>query len=263
MKIPWDDEADAEAVVTDKLGGTVRDDRDPGGGAEQVRDFHLDTDTTSIAFEVTRHTDGTQEATLDAIDKLNWRFDALAFDWYLGMRDGFNAKRLHRSIPKVFGQLESTGIRDAHFTYDEDLPAEVPEVLIGMLQSLGVKYVRRGDPAGPEGALVHPRPSGGGGSTASVLLVELAEREAIDAGNLKKLQRADADERHLFIWVDSKATTTFAAFVADLPKLAPKLPAGVDAVWVVEAIAEPSARVWQYHRRHGWRDLGRWRRQVH
>ncbi|MBI1843755.1 MAG: hypothetical protein HYR89_03960 [Actinobacteria bacterium] len=43
MKIPWDEQA-AERVVIEKLGGTVRYDRDPGGGAEQVRDFHLETE---------------------------------------------------------------------------------------------------------------------------------------------------------------------------------------------------------------------------
>ncbi len=261
VKIPWDEQADAEAVVVEKLGGEVRDDRDPGGGVEQVRDFHLETDGIGIAFEVTRYTEPLQEATLSTVDKLDWRFIDLGFDWYLGMRPSYDVKRLHRSIGALLVRVEATGVIDERLVYDDDPPSEFGGDLVDALRALGVKYLRRDDAAGSGGGVVSPNPTGGAGATGPSALVELAEREAGESGNLLKLEAATAEERHLFIWVDTKQTTTYAAFSFGLPGESPVLPECVDAVWLVEAV-RPTARVWQYHRAHGWRDLDRWRSSI-
>lgn len=255
MKIPWDEQADAERVVIEKLGGTVRDDRDPGGGAEQVRDFHLETEQGGIAFEVTRHTNESHEATLTEVDKRKWRFPDLQFDWLIGTRLTYSVKQLHANIAALLTRVEATGVVYAHIVYDDDLPVALTADLIDALRAVGVKYFWRCDVADPTGGLVIPNVAGVGGTTSASLLIAAAVREANDPGNLKKLRNAIADERHLFIWIDHKQSAAAAAFGFGLPEDPPALPDGVDAVWCVETL-QP-ARVWRYHREHGWRDLGR------
>lgn len=256
IKIPWDEQADAEAVVIEKVGGTVRDDRDPGGGAEQVRDFHLETEQAGIAFEVTRHTNEGHEATLTEVDKRAWRFPGLQFDWLIGTSQTYEVKQLHAEIAELLTRVEATGVVKAHIVYDDDLPVALTADLIDALRAVGVKYLQRYGVADPTGSQVVLNVAGVGGTTSASLLIAAAEREANDPGNLKKLRNAIADERHLFIWLDHKQSAVAAAFGFGLPEVPPVLPDGVDAVWLVETLRP--ARVWRYHCEHGWRDLGRW-----
>ncbi len=104
-------------------------------------------------------------------------------------------------------------------------------------------------------------------STRPSTVVELVERHAALPDNVKKLcAAAGRTERHLFVWVETSAHFAVAAFSisnvlpdgAGLPDRAPTLPDCVDAVWAVTAY--DTAHIWQYHRAHGWRDLGRWSR---
>jgi hypothetical protein len=79
---------------------------------------------------------------------------------------------------------------------------------------------------------------------------------------LAQLSKAEADERHLFIWVEYAQAETLAALAfADgtLPGVVwpePVLPAPIDAVWVVDAAFPTTIRI--YRRGERWVVQGPW-----
>lgn len=66
--------------------------------------------------------------------------------------------------------------------------------------------------------------------------------------DVAKLQRADADERHLFIWSGTHSTgqvelRALGLDVSGLPQRAPRLPEGITHVWVAPQAMRPSRTV--------------------
>jgi hypothetical protein len=82
------------------------------------------------------------------------------------------------------------------------------------------------------------------------------EQAAVD--NLDKLRRAEADERHLFIWVGHRhATLGTWKFEEHLPTLPLNIPEGVDAVWIAptwhgDELSVITDRVWCFRPGEGW-----------
>ena len=122
--------------------------------------------------------------------------------------------------------------------------------------------------AGPEGGEVVMGEASQAGATGPSVVVDLVERHTTRADNIAKLSAAsDRSERHLFIWVENSQHAAVATFAfsnllpdgAHLPDRAPVLPHCVDVVWTVTGY--DNAHIWQYHRLHGWRDLGTCRRE--
>jgi hypothetical protein len=57
---------------------------------------------------------------------------------------------------------------------------------------------------------------------------------------VKKLRETKADERHLFVWIDSSHDEAEPAFATLPPPKAPTLPEGVDVLWLVELTGWPN-----------------------
>lgn len=285
-KRPWDSEARAAEIVSAHLGGTSRR-VDPGGGAAQVHDFDVDlSDGATIAVEVTRHNVPSSLAVLSEIDKRDWHFPQLRYDWVIDMIETYNVETVHREVAGLIATIEGAGIESlllrgplfsptlADDELDDD-ERETKELLARTdtraaaerLWDLGARLIYRLVPAVGQAGEAILGDASRAGSTGASLIVEVVEQHAAKPDNKAKLEAAmEQAERHLFIWVETSQHAAVAAFGfssvlphgAGLPELAPQLPDAIDAAWVVTAY--DSARIWQYHRAHGWRDLGKWRR---
>ena len=81
--------------------------------------------------------------------------------------------------------------------------------------------------------------------------------ERLPGRKAAKLARADATERHLFVWIDFSQKITLAELgYTTLPEAEPVLPASVDMAWIAEAFCP--GRVLSYRRGGGWADHGTW-----
>jgi hypothetical protein len=80
----------------------------------------------------------------------------------------------------------------------------------------------------------------------------LVERHAHASDNLKKLDAADADERHLFVWITgSHPQAELAMHACGPPASAPVLPEGVDVVWA----QNESGHLWRVRRGDDWEEI--------
>jgi hypothetical protein len=91
---------------------------------------------------------------------------------------------------------------------------------------------------------------GHGGLTADVDEVNrLVERHAHASDNVKKLGAADADERHLFVWITgSQPKAELAMHTGPPPASPPALPPGLDVVWA----QNESGHLWRVRRGGNW-----------
>lgn len=270
-----------------RLGGTVRR-VDSGGGAEQRHDFDLTLSSgETIAVEVTRHNLPGSLAVLSEVDKRDWRFPILGGVWVVDMIPVYNVGAVHREISahlKAFEDVHIERLLLRGFLFDESLTADeldaderrdrellrrtaTTESAVRVYE-LGARLVYRLADAGPEGGEVVMSEASQASATGPSVVVDLVERHTARADNITKLSAAsDRSERHLFIWVENSQHAAVATFAfsnllpdgAHLPDRAPALPHCVDVVWAVTGY--DNAHIWQYHRQHGWRDLGTWRRE--
>ena len=101
---------------------------------------------------------------------------------------------------------------------------------------------------------------GTGGFIRSTELTELVERAVHD--NLEKLASAQADDRHLFLWITPSDLGNSAKLaLQQLPDERPRIDCAVSVVWV--ALWSPnfnseiqSMRLWSVSVAHGWQDHG-------
>jgi hypothetical protein len=81
------------------------------------------------------------------------------------------------------------------------------------------------------------------------------EREALN--NSEKLTAAEANERHLFLWVDDTDPTSVEELTNfRLPKANPELPVGIDVVWVALWMRNVNSQSNTYALWHVTPDLG-------
>jgi hypothetical protein len=80
----------------------------------------------------------------------------------------------------------------------------------------------------------------------------LVERHAHASDNVKKLAAADADERHLFVWITgSHPKAELAMHTGPPPTSRPVLPDGLDVVWV----QNESGHLWRIQHVGNWEVL--------
>jgi hypothetical protein len=75
--------------------------------------------------------------------------------------------------------------------------------------------------------------------------------------NADKLRKADAQERHLLVWVDASGPE-LAMFTQPPPSHAPELPEGIDVVWAATRGKRPGElceRLWRLRPPGGWENL--------
>lgn len=252
VRLDWDDERDAAFVLRHFLGGTVTP-RDPRGGANQIHDFDLSLpDGRTVPVEVTRHTSEAYQARLGAAERMQWHFENLRFDWHVGMLPGFRVKQIHRDLPGLLRRLEDAG-RETLLVQRE--LEDNPSGLVEELDSLGARIVYRLGDADERGGLIDLGDAPVAGVTAADLVVHVASLHAALTDNQAKLAAAsDADERHLFIWVESDQHAVTAAMSGPLPIGAPSLDPLIDSVWLATGFR--TSRVWRLSQTAGWSDVG-------
>ena len=248
----WD-EKHAEQIVRERTGGTTRT-RDVPGAPPGTHDFDVVRPGGRIlAVEATLHTDPEQLRLYAAIRQYGeWIFPELICSWYLILDPAATRARELRA--------EAGTLLARHPIVQADTDGFRPRA-DSRLHQLGVRGVRKlprlhppqviCEPDDFDSAVLEPQD----GRAIAGVIEHLAGRKA------GKLARADADERHLFAWIDFFQKTTLADLGrTGLPQANPSLPAPVDAVWIAEAFCP--GRVLTYSHRNGWTDRGTWQSEV-
>jgi hypothetical protein len=257
--VPWDEQADAERIVTRVLGGSVDPgSRDPGGGSQQRHDFDVIlSNGRVIAVEVTQHTSKKYLDMLGAIDRCDWDFSQLHYDWNVSIVGTLNVREVEKRIAGPLARLESRDLESLVWRQPTDLAAQLTaEELdaVEELHKLGVRIAFRSSSRSGAGGHVHVGEAARAGSIGPEAVVAAVEDCAADTGNEQKLSNATyADERHLFVWMTNPTAAYDAMTVGGLPDTAPVLPPSVDAVWAARAAGR--FRTWLYRRDEEWRDL--------
>lgn len=248
----WD-EKHAEQIVGEKTGGLAHT-RDVPGAPPGTHDFDVVLpDGRILAVEATLHADPDQFRLYAAIRQYGeWIFPELTCSWYLILDPAATKVRdLH---------AEAGVLLSSHPGVLADLDGFRPRAE-SRLHQLGVLGVRKLSQLHPPQVVCEPDYFDArdldphGGRTITKVIEQLADRKA------DKLARADADGRHLFVWIDFLQKGALADLGYNgIPRANPRLPASVDVVWIAEAFSP--GRVLTYARHNGWTDHGTWRSQV-
>jgi hypothetical protein len=221
-------------------------------------DVHL-ADGRTVAIEVTRFTDDRYVQQRAEIQKRSWVFPNLQRGWSLIVQARTPIGQLHQEVGNLLEVLEAKQVQRLRMKPRPDSPTD-PAVkgAFKRLAELGVVTLGALG-AIPAGQLILSTYQPGG-STGQDLIVEMID--SMVQNKLDKLLRAEADERHLFIWVEVAQPMTRAALafadgsVRGLVLPDPVLPDGIDAVWIVEAALPTPIRV--YRMGQGWTVQDSW-----
>jgi hypothetical protein len=146
--------------------------------------------------------------------------------WYLGPTKNAPVNKLRREVDECLAKLEAAGVSsfNAHML-------EVPDQFIVELERLGLESGEVVPFVGP-GTIQIGLPSDGGfvGMAAvNEAVLEAAKRP----DNLRKLSSGTAEERHIFVFVESSAGAPYVAlFLSDELPPAPCPPPPITHLWV-------------------------------
>lgn len=245
-----DDEEDAAKVITAVLPGTIIP-RDPGGGSIPVHDFDVEVHAgRSIAVEVTRYNvEAEVRQRAKAIRGVR-RDPSLVFNWHLSMQRRYDPEDLLAQAPVLLADLEQRGVEPDDL--GESMRAGA-DVALAALARLGVRFAYHRGRAGAGGGSIEIGDAPRVGVSSPDVIIKAVEACALRKGKAEKLAAADADERHLFLWIETSRDAAVAAMSSDLlPVRAPDIPELIDAIWLATRLEHP--RVWQYGRQEGWFD---------
>lgn len=215
--------------------------RDVPGAPDATHDFDVLVSGKRVALEVTRAADKHVLSTRDAAFRRTFPAPALANSWTLSIRTIGAAlpavNKIAKKSPSLLAVLEQHGMSEVdRQLYPGQAPAAVVDASTNLVL-LGVSRARVWDVDGPPQLFF----IGHGGVSADA---DAVNRLAVEhaAKNADKLLAAQADERHIFIWMDSsQPDAELAMHTGPPPDAAPVLPDGVDVVWV----ANPSGHLWR------------------
>ena len=261
-----DRECEAAWTVAALLHGSpIR--RDKEGASDGTHDFDVHRDDGRIiALEVTSSTVREIAEMWDAIHRLDWHFHELSQSWSVSLSaaqpgsPGALVGRFRQRAPRWLAVLDRERpplsgdvIGSPH---DEHL-SDVAREAISELRHLGARH------ASPIGTMtdtpyvISVGMSGPLGPTDGSSIIADVERAVTE--NLAKLRRADADERHLFVWVDmSDPASEVAMGTFSVPDRSPSLVKDVDSVWVGWWMSNvtPESHIyvlWRWNAEDGWR----------
>lgn len=196
---------------------------------------------------------------LGALGKRNWEASSLKRVWSLTIphpeagEPAVQISALHRRVEGLLRILEDDGVSSFGRGY-VPLPSGEPSAkgqdAIARLLALGVTAATAvGDADPPAQGYIGIGLVGGAGWVDRNAL-NASAKEAVDA-NLAKLLKADADERHLIMWVDpTNFSGEFAMWDSQLPTEVPTFDDRVKAVW---------AAIWGPHVSYGSNAARLWR----
>lgn len=189
-----------------------------------------------VALEVTQAMVAEEIEAWKLLAGRDWQPKLVTMHWHLSVVKVPNVRQL---VAAVEAQLV---VLEGHEVYAMDR-AEPPEAgtdspdALRAIQELGRLGVRRasGFPETPPSITIGSTSTG---TTSSDLVNRAVEAEAQKEDNRRKLREADADEAHLFVWIDSTKEQASVAMSDDAPPAAPVLPTEITTAWV----ALPSGR---------------------
>ena len=225
--------------------------RDLRGAPDGTHDFDVLLSCKCAALEVTRAANERVLSTLAAAFGSAFPAPGLVNSWLLSIPTVGPApsavKAIVKRSPSLLAVYEQHGLSE---TNGQLYPGQARAAVVDAgttLVRLGVSRAHVWGVDGPPQLWF----IGHGGVSADVDAVNrLAAEHA--AGNADKLLAAQADERHLFIWMDaSQAEAELAMHTGPPPDSPPVLPHGVDVVWV----ANPSGHLWRSRPPGSWEVL--------
>ncbi|WP_419842780.1 hypothetical protein [Candidatus Poriferisodalis sp.] len=240
----WDPEVAGARLVSQLEGGTAyRHDHNDG---TSKHDFDISvSNNRAIALEVTQHVDSEREQQRGEIDKRDWDFPMLRQDWFADIVESARVGEMYKQLPNLLRQLETQGISDAGLGFTALRQPEIATNEIDRtLARLGVLNCRPYPAEAERGYIVLDtwnELTSFGVTTAA----EAVRRHAwVRSDNRRKLGHASsANERHLFIWIDSATRPRVDIEVChkrgELPNALPALPDEIDVVWLAVNFASP------------------------
>ncbi len=256
----------AATAVAQQLGGEARP-RDVRGAPDGTHDFDIAVvDGKVIALEITtaahrpwvqlNHRVAKQRVTTTPELENTW----LLLGSY-GYRDpnrgsDIDITALLRKARHHLRRLEETRHEGFDPTTDE---AEAPMLIaaaIAGLRRMGISSAHRCIGGSGPARVVLGNPTGYGGFVNPEWINGVVEHEVTQ--NLAKLERAGADERHLFVWMDISAGAAGISIASDrLPATAPTLPPTITTVWIgfrgQDSDGQPEvATLWRYSQSGAW-----------
>lgn len=247
-----DREKAAAKIAAGVLGGKWQA-RDVDGAPDRTHDFDVElADGHVVALEVTAATDEEVQKLRAAAFGRRYPGRGLADDWliFVGERPGgeqVNIGKLMRGIVSALQVFERYGLEysDTRVSPRDRMPPpgtpqEVADEMMKQYE-LGAAMARRLGPRQSSEAELFPH-TGHFINANLEKINELIETEA--KANSEKLAGAEADERHLFIWLSPTHGDAVAeAFLRGPPERPPTLPDGVDVAWLAAPAAQRFWRV--------------------
>jgi len=262
----------AGEIVAHALGGLVVP-RDVKGAGDETHDLDVvDVPRLGrVAVEVTSAGDQALESLHSAGFRRKHLAKTLRSDWWVGLpNDG--ELRIRKTLAKAEPHvrvLEDHGVKNIggvapghrHVRFGASDPIAAAS---RALFEIGVTYARRlsGPPPGEVAEFILAF-HGGAGSDFAALYALL---EACAEANAAKLSKADAEERHLFVWIRPSASDAELAFsTLSPPTVTPALPDALDELWLASRPTTPGAafaRLWRLRPPAGWENLTPWPASV-
>jgi hypothetical protein len=244
----------------------VRADRlEPPAVPDGTHDINLWLpDERCIAVEVTRVLRDRELAQIHA--ESGWLTRRLKLDWLVRLRDEFvvvggRRELVDRELSIIEAGLDSFPVGPFQGNVEIFYVDPIPE----KLSAFGVVEIGYAACFGSSAhVLFRYLPSG-----AAPMEDAFDEIEHALAKNSAKLQRADADERHLFVWIVSPHPTLGTwLFNEHLPTRRLRLPPAIDAVWVAPTNYGDRAvvftdRAWTFRNSDGWTYQNKWEELFH
>lgn len=236
-------------ILRHRLGGSVTQ-RDVPGAPPQTHDLDVKlSDGSLIAVEVTSLTHPEAQAFWRAVASDCWSAPTLSKSWVLDVDPKARIKTLRGEVVNLLREKEQAG--------ENEFGRGSGSGGLGAGEGLGVRSGRAYDWSPP---YIY---------VTSVGDLEWADVEDLRRGvegvawasdNRKKLARANAQERHLVVWVDLLNTKIVAALEAMKIGKLPSgccLPPEIDVIWVAQPTQADKGRIvceelWRYDRGGGW-----------
>lgn len=200
-------------------------------------------DGRTIGLEVTQSADSAEIEAWKQIQRQKVEsYAALRRWWSVGLRPAARVDRAHRQVPSLLVDLERLGQTEHRWLNNPSgAPNADPEIA-----AVEARLVRSGVDHAASWPVQSEQPGGysfvvhkDGGPFDEEDIVHAAAYELHKYDNLRKLSEMDADERHLFVWIDHTAGTPWAALRSmfnPLPRI--QVPDFVTTVWVAARVAD-------------------------
>jgi hypothetical protein len=233
------------------------------GGAEiasrtEGHDFDLRLhDGRVICLEVTQAMVAGEIEAGKALNKETWAPKLVTCHWHLSLIKVPRVKRLVEAVERSLTILEGERVYSMDRRNSPE-PGEEPSLTAqGAIQELYSLGVRRATGFPGTSPLITFGCSSIGNTTPE-LVNSAVLAEATKPDNLRKLRDSEADETHLFVWIDSTKEQAAVAMDGGVPPEPPQLPHEVTSVWIAlrSGRSDRAARaLWRLTPPGGWHVL--------